>query len=158
MSDCQSFASHIPTPSLDPLYVGEVMGTDAFLEGDWVLLRLWENRPTKVTHVHQSSICVALEGGEDFVDTLIHFYPDELGYPLDHRLWSEHQKQYYLLCHTDLKLRNRWVANSSAAVGQNRTEKLWVLGFFLSLIPLLSKLFSYISRCYSISMLVWIIY
>lgn len=158
MSERTSFANQIPIPKLDPLLMGEVMGTDAFTEGDWVLLRFWENKPTKVTRLQHNFVCVALEGGEDFVDTLVHFYPEELGYPLDHRFWSNHQKGCYLRCHVDPKLLTRWPSEPSNPLAKDKTSKLCALGLFLSLIALVSKVIDYIARWNSVSTLVWLIH
>lgn len=158
MTDRNHFASQIPTPSLDPLQVGEVMGFDAFSEGDWVLLRFWENRPTKVTRLQHNFVYVALDEEEDFVGTFVHFYPEELGYPLDHRFWSTYQKRCYLRCHVDPKLLKKWTSQSSNPLDQDKSKKLCALGIFLSLIVLVSKVLDYIARWNSISTLVWLIH
>ena len=92
MKERNGFAEQIPIPKLDPLLVGEVMGIDAFSEGDWVLLRYWENKPTKVTRVQANFVFVGLEEGETFEDSYVHFYPEELGYPLDHRFGASIRK------------------------------------------------------------------
>lgn len=136
MSDRHDFPHPLPSPKLDPLCVGEIIGTDAFSEGDWVLLRFWDNKPTKVTRVQQNFVYVGLEGGENFEDTLVHFYPEELGYPLDHRFWSKHQKQSYLQCHLDPTLLRRWEGNSQIFGESGLEWKVFILGVLTSIIAL----------------------
>ena len=124
------FAPQIPTPKLDPLLVGKVMGVTAFSEGDWVLLRYWDNTPTKVKQIQHNFIYVGLEGEETFGDTLIHFYPEELGYPLDHRFWSKHQKQCYLKCHMDRTLLHRWEGKPQVIRLRGSEWKIFDIGHF----------------------------
>ncbi|ABW31440.1 hypothetical protein [Acaryochloris marina] len=136
MNERNGYAKLIPTPQLDPLLMGEVMGSDAFIEGDWVLLRYWDNRPTKVTRVQQNFLYVGLEVGETFEDALVHFYPEELGYPLDHRFWSQRQKQCYLRCHLDPALLRRWDRNSHVFVGKDTDLNVFLLCALASVIIL----------------------
>lgn len=154
MIEYSDFNNQIPSPKLDPLLMGEVMGADAFSEGDWVLLRSEGNKPTKVTCCHHDLIFVDHGAGDKFEDSFIHLYPEELGYPLDHRFWSSHQKRCYLRCYVDPQLHTRWQAMSSIQLEQEKTKKLCFLGLFLSLIALFSKVFDYIARVYSVSTLV----
>lgn len=107
MNEYRNFNYQLPTPKLDPLHVGEIMGSDAFSIGDWVLLRIWENKPVKVTSLDQGLIFIDQAMEEGFENTLVYFYPEELGYPLDHRFWSSHQSRCYLRCHYDRKLLKR---------------------------------------------------
>lgn len=136
MSDYSDFTNHIPTPKLDPLSVGEIMGTDAFSEGDWVLLRYWDNRPTKVTQVQDNFVYVGLDGGETFEDAFVHFYPEELGYPLDHRFWSKHQQKCYLRCHIDRNLIRQWDGNSQVFVEKDTEFKVFLLSVFAGIVAL----------------------
>ena len=136
MSERTSFANQIPTPKLDPLLMGEVMGSDAFSEGDWILLRSEENRPTKVICCHHDLIFVDHGEGEKFEDTLIPHYPEDLGYPLDHRFWSRHQKQCYLQCHIDGDLLQRWHGNTHGNVGRDTELKVFLLCVLASVIAL----------------------
>lgn len=154
MIEYSDFNNQIPSPKLDPLLMGEVMGADAFSEGDWVLLRSEENKPMKVTCCYHDLIFVDHGAGDKFEDSFVHFYPEELGYPLDHRFWSKHQKRCYLRCYVDPQLHIRWKALSSTQLEQDKTKKLCILGLFLSLIALFSKVFDYIARVYSVSTLV----
>ena len=154
MIEYSDFNHQIPTPKLDPLFMGEVMGADSFSEGDWVLLRSEENKPMKVTCCHHDLIFVDHGAGDKFEDSLVNFYPEELGYPLDHRFWSSHQKRCYLRCYIDPQLNTRWKALSSTPLEQEKTKQLCFLGLFLSLIALLSKVCDYIAKVYSVSTLV----
>lgn len=154
MSEYSDFNNQIPTPKLDPLLIGEVMGTDAFSEGDWVLLRSEENKPVKVTCCHHDLIFVDHGVGEKFEDSFIHHYSQDLGYPLDHRFWSNHQKRCYLRCYVDPQLLTQWKGQSSNLLEQDRPKKLCFLGILLSLIALSSKVCDYIARAYSVSTLV----
>lgn len=158
MNECNGFEKQLPTPKLDPLLVGEVMGSDAFFVGDWVLLRSEENKPTKVTSCHHDLIFVDQGMGENFEDSLVHFYPEQLGYPLDHRFWSNHQKRCYLRCYVDPQLLTRWNSQSSNLLEKDGTKKLCFLGILLSLIALVAKVCDYIARAYSVSTLVWLIH
>lgn len=136
MSEYGEFTNHIPTPQLNPLRVGEVMGAKAFSEGDWVLLRSWDNKPVKVTECHQDFVFVDEGMNENFEETFAHFYPEELGYPLDHRFWSLHQKQSYLRCHFDRRLLNRWEKSPNACLRRVTNLQGFCLGFWLSVIVL----------------------
>ncbi|NJR56256.1 MAG: hypothetical protein HC768_17860 [Acaryochloris sp. CRU_2_0] len=135
MTERTDFVSQIPTPQLDPLRVGEVMGQDAFTQGDWVLLRLWENRPSKVICLHENLIYVEQVEREGFVDSLVH-YPQELGYPLDHRFWSQHQKRCYALCHLEPKLVRRWQRDSPDFVNKVSDLEVFCWGVITSVIAL----------------------
>ena len=137
MSKYGNFNHHLPSPKLDPLRVGEVMGSDAFSVGDWVLLRTWENKPVKVTSLHQDLVFVDQGMGESFEDTLVKYYPDELGYPLDHRFWSLHQKQSYLRCHFDRKLLNRWEKTSKVFGHISDALKAFLIGAMVSIFALM---------------------
>lgn len=136
MKERNGFAEQIPIPKLDPLLMGEVMGIDAFSEGDWVLLRYWENKPTKVTRVQANFVFVGLEEGETFEDSYVHFYPEELGYPLDHRFWSKHQKKCYLRCHLDQNLIQRWEGKPKVFLGKATELKVFFLCALTSVVAL----------------------
>lgn len=137
MSEYSNFNSHIPTPKLDPLHVGEVMGSDAFSVGDWALLRKEENKPVKVTSLHQDFIFVDQLMEEGFEDFLVQRYPEELGYPLDHRFWSLHQKQSYLRCHFDRKLLNRRQKTSKVFGHISDVLKAFLIGAMVSIFALI---------------------
>ncbi|MGR3279243.1 hypothetical protein ACSYAD_29695 [Acaryochloris marina NIES-2412] len=136
MNEYSDFNNQIPTPKLDPLLMGEVMGADAFSEGDWVLLRSEENKPTKVTVCRQDFVFVDQGTGESFKNTLVKYYPEELGYPLDHRFWSLHQKQSYLRCHFDRRLLERWEGAPKNCFRRFHSLKAFYLGIMISVIVL----------------------
>lgn len=151
VSESNGFTKQIPILKLDPLRVGEVMGSDAFSIGDWVLLRYWENKPTRVTQVQQHFIYVDLQEGENSEDTMAHFYPEELGYPHDHRFWSKHQKQCYLRCHFDRKLLERWEGNTQVFVGTGVEWKVFLLCILVSVIALIfSGLWMHYQVCHGL--------
>ena len=137
MNEYSDFNNQIPTPKLDPLLMGEVMGADAFSEGDWVLLRSEENKPTKVTVCRQDFVFVDQGTGESFKNTLMKYYPEELGYPLDHRFWSLHQKQSYLRCHFERKLLNRWEKTSKVFGHISDALKAFLIGAMVSIFALM---------------------
>lgn len=137
MSEYSDFNNQIPIPKLDPLRVGEVMGSDAFSVGDWALLRTWENKPVKVTSLHQDLIFVDRGRGESLEDTRVNHHPEELGYPLDHRFWSLHQKQSYLRCHFDRKLLNRWEKTSNVFGHISDALKAFLIGAMVSIFALI---------------------
>ncbi|KAI9129640.1 hypothetical protein [Acaryochloris sp. CCMEE 5410] len=137
MSEYGDFNNHIPTPQLDPLRVGEVMGSDAFSVGDWALLRTWENKPVKVTSLHQDLIFVDRGRGESLEGTLANHYPSELGYPLDHRFWSLHQKKSYLRCHFDRRLLKRWEKTSKVFDHISDVLKAFLVGAMVSIFALM---------------------
>ena len=137
MSEYGDFNHHLPAPKLDPLRVGEVMGSDAFTVGDWVLLRKEENKPGKVTSLHQDFIFVDQELGKGFEDFLVNYYPAELGYPLDHRFWSLHQKKSYLRCHFDRRLLNRWEKTSRVFDPISDVLKAFLIGAMVSIFALM---------------------